>query len=434
MSVSEIDANIASFDTLDIDTYAGLDKLEEAIGIIDNITNYGITKQDFDSLQKLFPELRTPEFEIGAMPVRLGTQEIGNEVIAGLGTAATIAILTAFAAILGWIISKLFGGGSSSGGGGSAAASVSDLKAMGIPFSAELMIAIYSAQGSESKDRAVKNRMVSRSKTVKNVSIFIEDLNNGSISSGFKLMNGISKGLLELVDSGADDSETLKVVNGLFIKDFAAVISNNTSADMGTIGKKLKMSPVSTLKEFNTNVVKIKPDHYALNYSSTDPKKFPAQIVLKDAGFDNLHKVIKAQETLLDKGIKDLKGKTTNMSKDGYLAVTNGLKVMLAYTRSTLLRQLVAGNKAIDEYRDTMVAYVVGALSSYEDLSPIEKNMVDKEAGLEDGDVKELLGKVKKRDDKALKRSIEVFEAIAKTSKFKDNKEVSTVIDQMKKM
>lgn len=434
MFANELDANIASFDTFDIDAYAGLDKLEEAIGIIDNITNYGITKQDFDSLQNLFPELRAPEFELGAMPVRLGTQEIGNEVIAGLGTAATIAILTAFAAILGWIISKLFGDGSSSGGGGgSAAASISDLKAMGYPFSAELMTAVYEIQKAEATDGGAKQRITTKANTVKNVSIFIKDLNDGAIGNSFKLMAGITKELVKIVEMGADDKEVLKVLNGVFIKDFTSILSGNT-AIASTAGTKLKMSAVTSIQAFNGAAGKLEGNDYSANLGTSEPKSFPKSIVLKDAGFANTNKAANAQKDALDKAVKDLKGKQTEISKDGYRAVSLALKVMLAYTKSTLLKQMVAGNKVITEYRDMLVGFVVQALKVYEGLSPIEKNMVDKEAGLEDGDVQELLEKVKKSDDKALKRSIEVFEAIAKTSKFKDDKEVSTVIDQMKKM
>ena len=424
MSYTQIDADIAAFDGIDGYLDDVISKFDTAVETIDRISQFGITKVDFDSLQSLYPELTLPEFTLSANPVRLGADNIGNEALTGLSTVVTVGILTALAAVLGWVLKKLFGGssGSSGGsGGGGGFSSAHNLAEAKLPFVAKVMIESLEqeikAKGAPANSKT-SNTLNAKIGKIKSAALTIEAVNSGAVSGDVKAIHDMVKDVVDLIVNDADDSIIIsltgKSIPGIYNKmvgespfygkDRATRLLMTTGADLPAIAKA------------RAEEVKIKPEHFD-PYFSQYTGKYPEEV---DINISRLAQVetstLKLKSDIESMIVKLEKTSPQGGSADKRSAMNNTLKIVLNYIKRNMI-PLIANSAASTDMMATnvlsTVKYLVGIYNAIPEDSV--KESILKDAGLTTDDVKGLISGLDAKRLKAIETATSLLTSMTKS-------------------
>lgn len=393
MVISEFEAALASVESIDEGLELHLTRLNEVCAIVDEISIYGVTKQSFDKLSEYHPGLNAHGLELSSHPIRMGADEIGNEAVGALSGIALAAIYTAIAAVLGFIISKIFGGSSSGGGGGGGggiSATTKELEKKGMVWSVASHVEMI-----KNEKVSDKRKQQTEINAVGNAVQFYIAVTNNDVGPVIKEITDLLKTVQDAVTKGADEKIFIDISNKDLISVFDTVVPFTGSASKHLKG--LIPSLHGTVADHNTTRKNNKAaiDKVQFNKAAIDGTFPTGEIKFDPNTVDRFEKTLKDAEAFAKKSSESLKSsKITVDSQSLSLSVTM-TKILGSLISRFFLKQLANVKSATDDYARlsaVVVAMIVGPIYKAIPDNIVKVNLL-KKAGIEQGELDLVLKK-----------------------------------------
>lgn len=395
MAISEFEAALASVESIDEGLELHLNRLNEVCAIVDEISIYGVTKQSFDKLSEYHPGLNAHGLELSSHPIRMGADEIGNEAVGALSGIALAAIYAAIAAVLGFIISKIFGGSSSGGGGGGGgiSATTKELEKKGMVWSVASHVEMI-----KNEKVSDKRKQQTEINAVGNAVQFYIAVTNNDVGPVIKEITDLLKTIQDAVTKGADEKIFIDISNKDLISVFDTVVPFTGSASKHLKG--LIPSLHGTVADHNTTRKNNKAaiDKVQFNKAAIDGTFPTGEIKFDPNTVDRFEKTLKDAEAFAKKSSESLKSsKITVGSQSLSLSVTM-TKILGSLISRFFLKQLANVKSATDDYARlsaVVIAMIVGPIYKSIPDNIVKVNLL-KKAGIEQSELDVVLKKTPK--------------------------------------
>ncbi len=427
---TEMDAALDQIDAVGDYCQPFMDALDKALEVMDEITKYGITQDNYDTLKELYPDLSECELNLSAFPIRLTSDKIGTEAAGGLSTLAIGALLTAFAAIIGWILSKIFGGSSSGGGGGGGGiSSVTVLDKTGWGFQTKQIIEYHNAMMANA-DAKGKKKHTAQIFKVKAASVLLTQIADGVLADQINEVARLQAILLEMVKNGSTPEETLKVINGDFHSSYNKLIEAEAFVPDG-IKKTLIIPKYAVIGSARVHLKVVATDVNVKLLQLYDQYKGPVpdEAQMSEKATNDIESECKKLQTSLASNSNMLasKGADENLDSESLGSISMAVQILMNYTRTSILKRIVTATKASQHLCDMYQAGCLAGLAIVIGLDKENMAKIESETGFTAAEIKSLNGEIKKDGRSNLKGRIaallkakEVFQALDKVITLSD--------------
>lgn len=426
MNFTQHDAALASMNTMDLSIDQMIDKIDQALEVVNDITRYGVTLNNYNQLQSIYPELSEPEISLSSHPIRLGAEEIGNEAIAGLSGGAMAALLGALALVLGWVVSKVFGGGGSGSGGGgglsSKSGATSTLSDSRVPFDAKTIVSLYDGMAQQASSAKDKNNAARKAGTARVAGYMAERCVDGSLTADIKAMRSLVKDIVALSEGEAPDAEITKII-GTMLPNYLNPIVKKLPYLNDKQKQNAEIKSIQSIDSLGQTRKKEKvalTSAFAINYSSLSFKA-SSDIKISPSQFGATEKAIKDFEKELESMSKKLKGDSSTKKLSPHIsAAYQGLGILLVWVRNDLVKRLADTDTALKAYVASIKSACAEVLNITLALSDGDKKKTLDAAGIDEAKVKEVLASLKKGDLSKCDEAVDLAEVLQKNLSLSD--------------
>lgn len=384
MEYTELEAALASLNTVMGEICGDEEALLEAMGIAADFDTYGVTKESYDKLKALYPNLSDSGLQLSSMPIRIGAESIGNEAVSSMSGGAIAAILGAVAVVLGLIMSKIFGGGSSGGsGGGGISSKVKKLEDAKFAFNGDLF-------GGDGISISRKGKVLSDSDAkmmVNSGAHALETMSDGGLDVILKDISSLISSLALMTTKGTDDAAVASALSGDCRKintELVKMIPICTTATAAAMDIPDGKTDIDSIADARAKAIGKSNDISVNVYSNKLPSKgmielSQSNIVRVEDSITKLIKEIKSTQSKVSGG--------TKVSKESSKAIISTLKILGLFLTKIISPYSANARVVLDRYLDAIGKAAKVALDLYKSQSDDVKADICKAVGASNEDV-----------------------------------------------